>query len=51
MKKYKGAVYKHLHGEFKDMFKDGDITAERLMEFEQNCFKPAIDTPQGRSVK
>jgi hypothetical protein len=50
MSKYKSAIYKHLHGEFKDMFADGDISAERLREFEQNCFKESADTPRARTV-
>jgi putative transcriptional regulator len=50
MKEYKSDVYKHLHGEFKDMLKDGDITAERMAEFERECFKDAADSPQGRAV-
>jgi hypothetical protein len=41
MRKYKSAIYKHLHGEFKDMFAYGDISAERLAEFEKDCFKDA----------
>ena len=47
MRKYKSAIYKHLHGEFKDMFEAGAITVEELKEFEQRCFKP--ETPQGRA--
>ncbi|GHV18258.1 hypothetical protein FACS189493_7400 [Spirochaetia bacterium] len=56
MRKYKSAVYKHLHGEFKDLYESGGISAEDLKEFESRCFKsPAMTTaspgPQGRSVK
>jgi hypothetical protein len=52
MKEYKSDVYKHLHGEFKDMLKDGDITPERMAEFEKECFKdtPSANTPQGRAA-
>ncbi|MHC6204281.1 XRE family transcriptional regulator [Breznakiellaceae bacterium SP9] len=49
MRKYKSAVYKHLHEEFKDMFEDGDISADELKEFEQRCFK--LETTQGRAVQ
>ncbi|GHV73384.1 hypothetical protein AGMMS49940_06860 [Spirochaetia bacterium] len=44
MRKYKSAGFKHLHGEMKDLYERGDITAEKLREFEQDCFKPAADT-------
>jgi hypothetical protein len=51
MRKYKSAGFKPLHGEMKDLYARGDITAEKLREFEQDCFRPAADASQGRSVK
>jgi putative transcriptional regulator len=57
MRKYKSAIYKHLHGEFKDRFEAGVITAEQLREFEQRCFKdtpdasPVRTVPQARAVR
>jgi putative transcriptional regulator len=48
MRKYKSAIYKHLHGEFKDLFEAGDITEERLREFERECFKDAPDARAAR---
>ncbi|GHU42787.1 hypothetical protein FACS1894190_12520 [Spirochaetia bacterium] len=50
MRKYKSAVYKHLHGEFKDLYESGGITAEDLKEFESRCFKSPA-TPQGRPTR
>jgi hypothetical protein len=46
MRKYKSAGFKHLNGEMKDLYERGDITAEKLREIEQDCFKPAAGTPQ-----
>jgi hypothetical protein len=46
MRKYKSAIYKHLHGEFKDFLKDGMITQERMDEFERDCFKETPDAPR-----
>ena len=51
MRKYKSAVYKHLHGEFKDLYESRGITAEDLKEFEGRCFKPAAGAPQGRAAR
>jgi putative transcriptional regulator len=51
MRKYKSAIYKHLHGEFKDLFEAGGITAEELKEFEQRCFKSPADTPPARAAR
>ena len=50
MREYKSGVYKHLHGEFKDLYESGGITAEDLKEFESRCFKSGADTPQGRAA-
>ncbi|GHV07044.1 hypothetical protein FACS189485_16650 [Spirochaetia bacterium] len=50
MRKYKSAIYKHLHEEMKHFHAVGDISAEKLAEFESRCFKPAAGTPQGRSA-
>ena len=50
MRKYKSAVFKHLHEEMKYLHSVGDISAEKLREFEQDCFKPAADTPQGHAA-
>ncbi|GHT90046.1 hypothetical protein FACS1894137_19400 [Spirochaetia bacterium] len=50
MRKYKSAVYKHLHGEFQDLYARGNISAEKLAEFESRCFKSPADTPQGRAA-
>ncbi|GHV86929.1 hypothetical protein AGMMS50255_2250 [Spirochaetia bacterium] len=48
MSRYKSAVFKYLHGEFKDLYARGDITAEELREFEQDCFtsSPAASAPR-----
>ena len=46
MRKYKSAIYKHLHGEFQDLLADGKITPERMEEFERDCFITPADTPQ-----
>ncbi|GHV81895.1 hypothetical protein AGMMS49991_04530 [Spirochaetia bacterium] len=51
MRKYKSAIYKHLHEEFTYLHSVGDISAEKLAEFERECFKPSADTPQGRAVR
>jgi putative transcriptional regulator len=51
MRKYKSAIYKHLHGEFKDLFERGDITEERLREFERECFKEVPDAPPARAAR
>jgi putative transcriptional regulator len=51
MRTYKSAVFKHLHEEMKYLHSVGDITTEKLREFEQDCFKPAADTPQGRAAR
>jgi DNA-binding transcriptional regulator YiaG len=37
MRKYKSAIYKHLHGEMKNLHEAGDISAADLREFEQDC--------------
>jgi DNA-binding transcriptional regulator YiaG len=37
MKKYRNAVCKHIHQEATDLFKAGDITAERMRGFDQSC--------------
>ncbi|GHU59550.1 hypothetical protein FACS189444_5030 [Spirochaetia bacterium] len=50
MSKYKSANFKYLHEEMKNLHAAGDITAAELKEFEQDCFKPAVGTPQGRSA-
>jgi hypothetical protein len=45
MKKYRNAVCKHLHQEAADLFKAGDITAERMAEFDQTCLVSGADIP------
>ncbi|GHU71477.1 hypothetical protein FACS189450_07560 [Spirochaetia bacterium] len=50
MRKYKSAGFRHFHGEMKDLYERRDITAEKLREFEQNCFKSDTGTPQGRGA-
>jgi hypothetical protein len=50
MRKYRSAIAKHLHGEFKDLLARGDITPERMVEFEKDCFKDTPDAPQGRAA-
>jgi DNA-binding transcriptional regulator YiaG len=37
MKKYRNTICKHIHQEATDLFKAGDITAERMREFDQSC--------------
>ena len=37
MKKYKSPVFKHIHEEAVDFFKDGIINAEEMKEFDQSC--------------
>jgi hypothetical protein len=50
MRKYKSAVFKHLHEEFTYLHSVGDISAEKLAEFEKDAFKDTPDGPQGRAV-
>ncbi|AEF84444.1 putative helix-turn-helix protein [Treponema primitia ZAS-2] len=46
MRKYKSAIFKHLHGEMTDLFNQGKVTAAEMREFEQDCFKESADAPQ-----
>jgi DNA-binding transcriptional regulator YiaG len=46
--KYKDDVFRYLHEEMKNLHAAGDISAEKLKEFEQDCFK--ADIPQPRPV-
>ena len=51
MRKYKSAIYKHLHEEMQHFHAVGDISAEKLADFESRCFKLSADTPQGRATQ
>ncbi|GHV08605.1 hypothetical protein FACS189485_20300 [Spirochaetia bacterium] len=41
MRKYKSAVYKHIHEEMKYFHAVDDISTEKLAEFESHCFRAA----------
>ena len=51
MRKYKSAIFKHLHGEMTDLFNQGKVTAVEMAEFERDAFKEAPDTPQARATR
>jgi putative transcriptional regulator len=51
MRKYKSAIFKHLHEEFKEHLKYGGITQEEMDEFERDCFKDTPDTPPSRPAQ
>jgi DNA-binding transcriptional regulator YiaG len=50
MKKYKSASFKYLHEEMKNLHASGDITAEKLAEFERDCFVSPTGTSQSRAT-
>jgi putative transcriptional regulator len=49
MKKYKSPVFRHIHEEAADFFKDGIISAAEMKEFDASCLVAEADTPVSSS--